>query len=197
MTEAQPREQYYTPEPCTRALLSHMGMEPSEVLEPCAGDGWISRVLEEKGHNTTTADVDPDAPVDMPGRDFFGTMYDVFQSPRCIITNPPWSDAALFVRRALELTPNVAMLLRLTFFEPCSDETKPKSYRPDLVKSHRSHLVLPRVSFYRGKSGTDSVCPAWFIWGFDWLDMEPWDVVTERQYQEFAGQQAFNGMEAV
>ena len=185
MTDAQPREQYYTPPACTHALLRHLDMEPTTILEPCAGDGWISRVLNKEGHTTITADVNPDAPVDMPGNDFFACDY-TCDMP--IITNPPWSDAALFVRRALEFTPDVAMLLRLTVIEPCDDETKPKSYRPDLVCGHRSHVVLPRVSFYRGDSGTDSVCPAWFIWGFGWLDFPPWHVVTATEYAECAGQ---------
>ena len=186
--DAQPREQYYTPPACTHALLRHLDMEPTTILEPCAGDGWISRVLKGQGHDVVTGDIDPSVDVDLPGKDFFSAFWDSFHTGQCIITNPPWSDAALFVRRALEFTPDVAMLLRITFIEPCDDETKPKSYRPDLVCGHRSHVVLPRVSFYRGDSGTDSVCPAWFIWGFEWLDFPPWHVVTTTEYAECAGQ---------
>lgn len=189
MTLSDGREQYYTPPPVTRALLGHLeGMADLYIAEPCAGDGWISRELARDGHQVITGDIDESLDVDNPGLSLFDDVASrIYRYVDAIITNPPWSDAALSVRRALEITPNVAMLLRLTFLEPCSK--RQESARVDLLEQHRSHIVLPRISFYRGGDGTDSAPPAWFIWGFEDLDIPPWAIVSDRELLEYAGQQ--------
>ena len=73
--------------------------------------------------------------------------------------------------------------------EPCDSE--PASRRVDLLQRLRSHIVTPRTSFYKGKAGTDSVPPMWFVWGFDWLDIPAFDVVTTPELARHAGQQNF------
>lgn len=185
-------EQYFTPPEVTRALLSRLPLpEGAGIVEPCAGEGWISRELPESVA-VITGDVDRTMPVLAPGCDFFSRRASQsYWQADIIITNPPWSDAARFVRRALEITPNVAMLLRLTFLEPCN--ATDDSRRVDLLKKLRAHIVMPRVSFIKGKRGTDSVPPAWFIWGFNWLSHEElpaFDFVTTDELARHAGQQS-------
>lgn len=190
VTDDGPREQYFTPPPATRALLRRIAVPPGPVAEPCAGDGWIVRELERMGCGVVSGDIDHEVDVFRPGLDFFSTRAGMaYDTCGCIITNPPWSDAARFVRRALEITPHVAMLLRLTFLEPC--ESTPKSARVDLLKKLSRCIVLPRISFYRGKSGTDSVCPAWFVWGFGGQEGPATvEIVTDGELAECAGQQS-------
>ena len=180
-------EQYYTPPPLTRALLERLNLEPMTIAEPCAGEGWIARELIRDGHTIIAGDVDPELDL-RSGLDFFSKRATgVYGRTDAIITNPPWSDSARFVRRALEITPNVAMLLRLTFLEPCDSE--PASRRVDLLRIMRSHIVMPRTRFYKGGKKTDSVPPMWFVWGFDWLDIPAFDVVTTPELARHAGQQ--------
>lgn len=181
------REQYFTPPRVTRALLHRLDLEPMLLAEPCAGAGWISNELERAGHQVLTGDIDDAVDVFRPGVDLFSRRAGIaYGQCNAIITNPPWSDAARFVRRALEITPNVAMLLRLTFLEPC--DSTPKSARVDLLEQLRACFVLPRISFYRGARGTDSVPPAWFVWGFPWLELPALDVVTDAELARHAGQ---------
>jgi len=155
---------YYTPPEVTRALLDRWDVPPL-VGEPCAGDNWITRVLEGPRRQVITADIRDDAPVNYPGVDIL-TLHPCNSHPfRCveaIVSNPPYSLAAPIVRKALELCPRVAMFLRLSFLEGCED--KPESKRLDLLGRLSRVIVLPRVSFIQGKSGTDSSTCAWFIW---------------------------------
>ncbi|MDZ7703329.1 MAG: hypothetical protein U5L04_02450 [Trueperaceae bacterium] len=192
-------DRYYTPPAVTRAMIQRVPITlGSQVLEPCAGDGWIARVLEEYGSTVTTADVNPRADVDYPGVDFMGKRaQELFEGEgyRCIITNPPWSAAALFVRRALELAPTVIMLLRLTFEEPCSDRDRKESYREDLVQDIAGKLTLPRVSFVLGGSGTDSASPAWFMWKRGHWGGYNGGVVTKSDLRELEHPEDFDGVD--
>lgn len=183
-------EQYFTPPELTRALLERLKLKPMRIAEPCIGDGWISRELTRDGHQVRGGDLDPQySPAHGGAVDFFSKRAsDRYRECGGIITNPPWSCAARFARRALEFTPNVAMLLRLTFLEPC--ESTSDAARVDLLHKLTACIVLPRVSFIRGKAGTDSVCPAWFIWGFEWCDLPMLDVVTSAELARHAGQRA-------
>lgn len=127
-------EQYFTPPEVTSALLARLALHGMTISEPCAGDGWIVRELREAGCKVKATDVDPKYTATGMSIDFFSRRAStVHQGAGAIITNPPWSDAARFVRRALEFTPNVAMLLRLTFLEPC--ESTDDSRRVDLLQN--------------------------------------------------------------
>jgi hypothetical protein len=83
-------------------------------------------------------------------------------STRWIITNPPYNTpnyhAADFVSRALSVAQRgVAMLLRLSFKEPCQN-------RYQLLRDHPPTLeqVIPRPRYVDGS--TDSVTSVWLIW---------------------------------
>ena len=101
------RDCYETPEWVTRALLPHLGNIKS-VWEPAAGSGKIVRVLEAAGLLVLSTDISA-------GQDFL--LADK-QSVDAIVTNPPYTSAALFIEHALRLMSGggkVAMLLRTDF----------------------------------------------------------------------------------
>lgn len=207
MSERNENDAYYTPPSLTRALLDRMEhdwppwsrhLETLEgehirkrlIAEPCAGDLWIDRELRGRGYRTVTGDIDDDCPVHYPGVDFFSKRADVYADADAIVTNPPFSVGPRFVRRALELTDQVACLLRLSFLEPC--EKRKSSARADLLKQLDRVIVLPRVSFYQGKRGTDSVTCGWFVW--DSAEScegktASLEIVTETELAEHAGQE--------
>lgn len=162
---------YFTPPELTTALVRRLrktpGWAPKEILtvaEPCAGDGWITHVLTAGGYSVISGDVDPERGTHYRGVNFLGgRALEVYRGVDAIITNPPYTGVAHYVRRALEITPRVAMLLRLSFLEPC--DSRPGAARVDLLEKLGRVIVLPRVSFIHGKGGTDSTTCAWFLWG--------------------------------
>ena len=187
MSDRIPLDAYYTPPELTRALLSRLGaIYPMTVAEPCAGQGWIARELLREGHDVITGDVADHPKLDHPGLDFLHPRaVRAYQEADAVITNPPFSAASEITRQALTITPRVAMLLRLTFLEPCLD-------RVDLLQSLARVIVLPRVSFitpgYPGKAGTDSTTCAWFLWG---CERAPVEVVTKAELERLRGQMSF------
>ena len=89
---------YPTPEPATRALLRSETFGP-RIWEPACGDGAISRVLEQAGHEVISTD--------LFDRGFGEARIDFLMERRLlaphIVTNPPFKLAEAFVRHALDL----------------------------------------------------------------------------------------------
>ena len=87
---------------------------------------------------------------------------DGFGSPDWIVTNPPYKTgshtATDFVRHALNLGLSVAMLLRLTWLEPCADRVDILTEDPPT-----DVLILPRVNFI-GAPGSNPCTSAWLVW---------------------------------
>ena len=114
--DAENREKddfYPTPPEGTRALLSVERFDGA-IWEPACGDGAISRVLIDAGHDVVSTDL-----IDR-GYGDARTDFLMEWRPRApnIITNPPFKHAEDFVRKALDLTTDkVAMLCRLAWLE--------------------------------------------------------------------------------
>lgn len=159
---------YETPEWLTAAFLPHLWPNyypPSTVLEPAAGLGAISRVVQAHWPAAVIDQmdlVDRGAPgvlqADFLAEDFGDTRYEL------VITNPPYSLAQEFVTKALTLAPLVAMLLRINFLGGQG--------RAGWMRSHTHHLhtyITPRRPPFsvnkHGKLGTDATEYAWFVWG--------------------------------
>jgi hypothetical protein len=162
-----PLDRYYTPEWATQALLDYMGDRISGVVwEPCCGADMIGRVVRHHPGVTDVlrSDVDPDAACNVrldflsgnPPRDF-----------DWLITNPPYvipyngrtATASDFVRRALQYScGGVAMLLRLSWLEPCQE-------REDIFRKSppTDVLILPRVQFINAP-GSNNMTSVWVIW---------------------------------
>lgn len=150
---------YYTPPGMTEALLRKC-MIRGRVLEPCAGDGSISVPLRAVGCRVFENDLDKSV----------GTAYNENAAdPKAaiwrlgldwVVTNPPYSLAPLIVYNALMNYTNVAMLLRLSFLEPCKN-------RADILTMYPlSKLIVfgqPRPSF-TADGRTDAATVAWFVW---------------------------------
>ena len=107
---------YQTPRPLTLAMLAALNIPPHlHLWEPCAGRNAITDVLRERSYRVTASDkVDRGCPLD-----FVADFLALKQAPGgvdAIVTNPPYGRRAdAFVEHALELCPNVVMLLRLAF----------------------------------------------------------------------------------
>lgn len=109
----RPADDFYpTPPEATEALLRVETFE-GQIWEPACGDGAMSRVLENHGHDVYSTDL-IDRGYGVAPVDFLTSTH------RCanIVTNPPFTLAQPFVEHALSLTTGkVAMLCKLQFLE--------------------------------------------------------------------------------
>ena len=152
---------YETPIWMTRTLLHHHPLSRGlHVVEPCAGDGAIARVLQASHLHVVTNDIDArheaDHHEDATLTQFWGGA--VSDDVDFVITNPPFNDAFRILQHAYAVARvGVAMLLRKTFLEPTRE-------RGAWLAAHPPTRIigLPRHSF-RGK-GSDSVSADWVIW---------------------------------
>ena len=169
---------YYTPDALAAALVAVLPLRPEDVVwEPHAGGGAFVRALRATGVRVVASAINPAAPGLRAGADatrvadFLGGPSWV-AAPTWIVGNPPFGDAEAHVRRALDLAPNVAFLLRLGFLESAGRIPLWRDHPPAVV-----HVLAERPSFTGG--GTDSAAYGLFVWGADrdtrlrWLTWKP------------------------
>ncbi len=185
---------YETPPWATEALLKRHKLVTSRanahrptIWEPACGSGKMSHVLERYYgmDNVLSSDIRADSRVyGLKGLDFLKHELQDTRKFDWVITNPPYSHAEDFARRALRVAQEgVALLLKLVFLESQRRKEFFTRFPPKDVYVFRS-----RVNFYptdqpeiKGSSGTMAF--AWFVWekGFagdpaiKWLDDTPGD----------------------
>ena len=153
---------YMTPPWCVRRLLDVWRPRPHTILvEPAVGTGNIVRTVDSvyPGCDWFTWDVREVAPIGSHVRGSFLDHLCCDCRVSAVVTNPPYSLAEEFIRKARGLFPSadLAFLLRLNFL----GSTKRLALWRDVGMP--SVYVLPnRPSFTGG--GTDSVEYAWFVW---------------------------------
>lgn len=146
------RDFYATPPECTDALLRFMReqclIKPGDTIwEPACGDGAITNVAQQSGYRVIGTDIQT------------GTDFLTAPTPECdwIITNPPFSLAESFIRRADKSGKPFAMLLKSQFWHA--------GRRLKLFYSNPPLYVLPlawRADFTgQGRSLIDCV---WCVW---------------------------------
>lgn len=144
----------------TKALLSVERFD-GPIWEPACGDGAMSRVLEDAGHEVISTDL-IDRGYGEGGRDFL--MEWQSRAPN-IVTNPPFRWAIEFTDRALQLTTGkVALFLRLAFLEG----VERGRWFPNTPLA-RVWVMSRRVPIERGRmkeegDGHGVIAFAWFVW---------------------------------
>lgn len=185
----RPLDYYPTDPALTRVMLNRMELPKGlRILEPSAGDGAIANVLREEGFDVITNDIDPQWGCDHTS-DFLDPRME-WDGIDAIIGNPPYSHAPAFIRRALQVSDLVVMLLRLTFLEPCDN-------RRGLVRGMSRCLVLQRCPFtdFTGGGG-DSTTVAWCGWDGEGRTRRGPDVevVYKDEIERAAGQLSLQGI---
>lgn len=169
-----PHDFYPTPQGVTEALLQHEQFSTT-VWEPACGDGAISKILVEAGYSVISSDLIDRSYGDV--EDFIATD----QLTENIVTNPPYSIAEEFVRKALSCTTGkVAMLLPLTFLE---SERRESLFVTSCLK--RVYVFMDRIPIYKSGSvarGNGRTAYAWYVWehGYSGPPMIGW-VHSERK----------------
>jgi hypothetical protein len=164
MAKARRRELDFYPTAAwaTKVLLAHADVR-GVVREPCHGAGDITKVLlaSPKIVAVETNDVDRARVADTHADATDRTWWKTLGPATWTVTNPPFVDAPAIVPLARAFTAKMAMLLRLTYLEPCEGRAG------WLAQCPPDHLiVLPRISF-TGDGKTDSVTCGWMIWDPD------------------------------
>ena len=150
-----------TPQWATYALIDNERFN-GEIWECACGDGAMSEVLEDVGHEVYSSDLYERGYGD-PGIDFL-------EPPRKaanIITNPPYNCAEGFVRSGVEhSTQKFALLLRLAFLEGANRARTIFSECPP----SRVWVFSERITFYPTgveRKGSGTTAYAWFVWDKD------------------------------
>lgn len=124
----KPADLYPTPVDGTESIIEVLkamkrpdGKPVKRIWEPACGDGRLARVLEWHGFEVVSTDLREYPGYGIGGLDFLCDNpeekwgWDIGEID-AIVTNPPFSLAEEFIRRALSITPNVVMLLKQTYW---------------------------------------------------------------------------------
>jgi hypothetical protein len=152
-------DQYFTPLSATRVLLKYQPNISGTILEPCVGQGDLAAPLRHLGR-VVTNDIDTAMPADFHQDAALKEFWEWIGRPDWVVSNPPFSCCQPIIAGAFSVARRgVAMLLRLSYLEPCNNRADFLSANPP------SLIVLPRISF-TGDGKTDNVTCAWFVWDF-------------------------------
>ena len=153
---------YYATEPIAMEKLCDAFQFHKNIWEPACGEGHLSKVLESRGYDVISTDL-----ID---RGFGGyEPLDFLQTNECnlkedIITNPPYSLANDFVKKALDTVADgyfVAMFLKLTFVSSKGRKELFRNNPPKTIYAFSERVECAKNGKFEGKRGVDY---AWFIW---------------------------------
>lgn len=170
----RPQDNYSTPQWCIRILLNYLLFKNEytyrHIIEPCAGNGNISQVLQQKFDSQwhrllelTQYEIRPETKDNLEN---YGTIKicDYLKETlpdraNYIITNPPFSLAKEFVEKSHEVKAAIIyMLLPLSFLGSSGRYNFFKEYKPTGI-----YILSERPSFTdNGK--TDSSVYGWIKW---------------------------------
>jgi hypothetical protein len=171
---------YETHEVAPQALLAHERL-PHMIWEASCGPGRLARVLRRAGHEVIATDLhDHNSPdQDASGFDFLQQTDVPVQGIDATVQNPPFSKAALFAKKAIELCPLNYLLLPLSFLEAGNDKSAAGRARLEVLDTEylarvlvfRNRLPMMHRDGWEGPKSTSTVAYAWFI--FSWYHRGP------------------------
>lgn len=155
------RHDYYATDPKAVEELLKVESFDKNILEPCCGEGHISKVLEKHGYMVESSDL-----IDRNfGRG--GVDYLTIKSWHGdIITNPPYKYAKEFVEHSLKIIKpgkRVAMLLKIQFLESVKRRELFEENPPKYVYVFSKRTVCAMNGEFENIKGS-AVCYCWYIW---------------------------------
>ena len=186
----QVNDAYFTP---TDTVLDFLHVQDvltksMSILEPCCGNGQISRNLIASGYKDVTSSdlIDYGYEPAKTGVDFLK----IRKNYDAIITNPPYKHATDMVNHALTLSPVVVMLLRLSYLEGIERARTVWKNTP----LHRVYICSHRPSMYAvdhtGPRKGGFVAYAWYVWKQDSTERRiEWIVDVKRPEQVYCVKQ--------
>lgn len=171
--ELRGSELYPTPPQLTEALL-RVETLPTVLWEPAAGLGHMSDVLLKAGHEVYSSDI-IDYGRCYPVKDFLKAK-EIPRDIKAVITNPPFSLSADFVRHGLTLCDTVYILNRLSFLEGSARrdiidinlaKVLPFIERPPMMHRHTLDPLTGEWREWAGNKASSAMPVAWFVFRRD------------------------------
>lgn len=155
---------YFT---CPEATVSLMYLEraylPPVILDPCAGNGAITRLLTQFGYETHANDI-KDYGLE---RCSIGD-YMTYETPpwiEGIVTNPPFKKALEFAQKALDESGYVAFLVRSNFLiEAASRDAFFEQHPPARVYHFSQRLPSMHILDWAGPRAGNQTPYSWAVW---------------------------------
>lgn len=188
----KPADLYPTPVDGTESIIEVLkamkrpdGTPIKRIWEPACGDGRLARVLEWHGFEVVSTDLREYPGYGIGGLDFLCDNpeekwgWDIGEID-AIVTNPPFSLAEEFIRRALSITPNVVMLLKQTYWN-VGGRSK------GLWEDHTPDMELKltwRLAFLATERGNSPLMDCmWVIWnGGNVIAVEEFGPLTSHRH---------------
>ena len=158
-------DDYPTPPWVVRRALEKMTFLPTggTYLDPCAGNGDLLLTLKDNfpAIKTSAMEIQKKYEAVLSSRvnesrigDFLATPF-VPKNVDIVFTNPPFKYALEFIKKSLEISDTVVMLLRLNFLGSQRRHSFLSTYVPDVY-------ILPNRPSFRANSMTDVCEYAWY-----------------------------------
>lgn len=154
-------EAYYTPRWCVDLIVDEIREDLTPYsngswIEPAFGGGDVVRAVSNKGlrANWTTVDIDPSS-----GAQIKGDGVSILSSGKwdVCISNPPYSLAFEFAKRAVNSCKMTILLLRLGWLASAKRAGWMRGNTPSIY-------VIPNRPSFTKDGKTDSADYAWFVW---------------------------------
>jgi hypothetical protein len=157
---------YFT---CPEAVICLLHLErqylPHVILEPCAGDGAISILLEKAGYDVTTFDIKD---YGLPGCRL-GDYFKLTPPPGIdgVVANPPYIKARQFLEKALaDGHRYIALLVRTNFLFEGGERTAllDRQHPPTRIWTADLRLPMMHRAGWTGKRASSNTPYSWAIW---------------------------------
>lgn len=159
------RDFYATPLEAFIPILPIIACLPGPVWEPAAGDGRLVAEMWRHGIDAFGSDIHEAVaerrPVDfLDPREHPCLVWpdSMYEPPRTIVTNPPFSLAMEFARVAVANYNHVVLLLRLNFLASQKRRDWFKAHPPSAI------FVLSERPSFTNNGKTDATDYAWIAW---------------------------------
>ena len=156
---------YYATDPSAAKMLLELENLSTNIYEPSCGEGHLSKVFEEAGHNVYSTDL-INRGYGEGGIDFLKRT-EGFSGD--IITNPPYKYAKEFVEKSLDLVRDgdkVIMFLKLQFLEGKARKIFFKKNPPKTIWISSSRITCAKNADFKAMKdgGGSAVCYCWYVW---------------------------------
>lgn len=158
------KQDYYATHPSVTADLLRVETFSNEILEPCCGGGYMAEVIKNEGYSVVASDL-VDRGYGQGGVDFLTADFPVGKYD--IITNPPYSNVAAFINKALEICKKkVAILMPLRYLSSMERfETLYRDNPPKYVYCYMNRITIAKNGeFEKYEAGMNLEIYAWYVW---------------------------------
>lgn len=159
--EDREQNDFYATEPKATELLLEEQTFTHDILEPCAGGGDMTKILQQHGYNVTSSDIIDRGLEGVIIKDAFD-----WQSWHGdIITNPPYKLALPILKHCIDIVPEghkVAMFLRLLFLEDKARKAFFEENPPKVIYVASGRLNCAKNGDFE-RYPSSAVAYAWFV----------------------------------